>query len=77
MKTMRHMKKKGTYKAGKGMGQVIALAKKSFHRRGGADDEMKEEMPMPEPSPMPAEEPMEAGRRRRSGKKTRRHSRRR
>ena len=77
-KTMRHMKKKGTYAKGKGLAQVIKEAKKSWkhHRRGGADPEEKEPE-MPEPMPTTQDEGMEAGRRRRTGKKTRRHSRRR
>jgi hypothetical protein len=35
-KTMRHMKQKGTYVKGKGLGQVITEAKKTW-KKGGAD----------------------------------------
>lgn len=36
-KTMKNMKAKGTYAKGKGLGQVIKEAKKSW-KKGGADD---------------------------------------
>lgn len=65
-KTMKVMKRKGTYKKGMGLSQVIKEAKKSWHKRGGADpeDEVKEEDPkMTEPLST------DGGRRR----KTRRH----
>ncbi len=65
------MKRKGTYKKGLGLAQVIKEAKKSWHKRGGADEKPKEidipDMPMNEP---PSSQ--EAGRRRRA---TRRHAR--
>lgn len=37
-KTMKHMKSKGSYVKGKGLGQVIKEAKKTWHK-GGADPE--------------------------------------
>lgn len=65
-KTMKMMKRKGTYKKGMGLSQVIKEAKKSWHKRGGADEE-KEPM---EEGPMMTESPSDGGRR-----KTRRHRR--
>jgi hypothetical protein len=66
-KWLAHVKK--TMKAHKGLkfGQVLKLAKKSYGKKGGADEDV-EEMPM-EGTPAPA-----GGRRRRSrkGGKTRR-----
>lgn len=66
-KWLAHVKK--TLKANKGMkfGQVLKLAKKTYSKKGGADEAV-EEMPV-EGTPAPA-----AGRRRRSrkGGKTRR-----
>jgi len=35
-KTMRHMKSKGTYKKGDGLKHVIAEAKKTYKKHGGA-----------------------------------------
>lgn len=37
-KTMKMMKRKGTYKKGMGLSQVIKEAKKSWHKRGGAGE---------------------------------------
>jgi hypothetical protein len=66
--TMRMMKKKGTYKKGLGLKQVIAEAKKSYKKHhGGGDSEMEDDKPMPVDAPV-------AGRRRRTGR-TRRHRR--
>lgn len=72
-KTMKTMKNKGTYKKGMGLKQVIMEAKKTWHKKGGAEKD--------EPAVLEAkeEEPTglaEGGRRRRSHKRTRRHSRR-
>jgi hypothetical protein len=67
-KTMKAMKKRGTYKKGMGLGAVIKEAKKSW-RKGGAD-EPKEEPVMSEPA---AEMPAPVAGRRRKGSKTRRH----
>lgn len=74
MKTMKMMKKKGTYEKGKGLAQVIKEAKKTW-KKGGAEDAM----PAPAPAAAPAESIVsetreeEGGRRRRrGGKKTRR-----
>ena len=73
-KTMKVMKRKGTYKKGLGLSQVIKEAKKSWksHKRGGAEP-MEEEGPMGEPK-QESEEPQEteAGRRR-GARKTKRH----
>jgi len=64
-KTMKQMKKKGTYKKGLGLKQVIMEAKKHWHK-GGADPE-----PEPESDEEPAP-PTEGGRKRRRSKKTHR-----
>jgi hypothetical protein len=76
-KTMKTMKRKGTYKKGLGLKQVITEAKKTWHK-GGADPEpMAEKVDTAQDSD--TEEPtgkMDAGRRRRSNKRTRRHRRR-
>ncbi len=73
-KTMKVMKRKGTYKKGLGLAQVIKEAKKDWKsaKKGGADAEPeKPEMEEPMESEEPAE--MEAGRRRRASRKTKRH----
>ena len=59
-KTMKHMKSKGSYVKGKGLGQVIKEAKKTW-KKGGADS-----------SAAPAPTPMMGGRKTR---KTKRHGR--
>ena len=70
-KWLTHVKK--TMKAHKGMkfGQVLKMAKKTYGKKGGADEPVEAAEPMEETS-APA-----AGRRRRSakkaGRKTRRH----
>ena len=51
--TMKTMKKKGTYKKGLGLKQVIAEAKKTYQKakRGGADEPLEkvdDEAPVPE-----------------------------
>jgi hypothetical protein len=68
-KWLAHVKK--TMKAHKGLkfGQVLKMAKKTYGKKGGADEPVEEEMPMETSAPA-------AGRRRRSRKtarKTRRH----
>jgi hypothetical protein len=74
-KTMKVMKRKGTYKKGMGLSQVIKEAKKDWksHKKGGAEP-MGAEPAMEEPK-QETEEPMEmeAGRRRRGARKTKRH----
>jgi len=91
-KTMKQMKAKGTYVAGKGLGQVIKAAKKTWHSakkavglRGGGDT------PPSSPPPEPADESATTGtevapeapegavggRRHRKTRRRRRHSRRR
>lgn len=67
-KTMKAMKKRGTYKKGMGLGAVIKEAKKSWHK-GGAEPEDKMDV-VSEPA---AEMPAPAAGRRRKGSKTRRH----
>lgn len=37
-KTMKQMKSKGTYAKGKGLGQVIKEAKKTWKKHGGGED---------------------------------------
>lgn len=69
-KTMKHMKSKGTYAKGKGLGQVIREAKKTWKKRGGADDSA---------APASSDGPMETGAapEQKTGgrRRTRRHSR--
>ena len=84
-KTMKVMKRKGTYKKGLGLSQVIKEAKKTWHKKGGAEDEKpkpidadvapameggEDEEEMP-----PTTESTTAGRRRRGSRKTKRRSR--
>jgi hypothetical protein len=75
-KTMKVMKRKGTYKKGMGLSQVIKEAKKDWksHKKGGAEA-MGEEPELKEEQKQETEEPseMEAGRRRRGARKTKRH----
>ena len=74
-KTMKVMKRKGTYKKGMGLSQVIKEAKKDWksHKKGGAEP-MEEEPAMEEPKQeMEESKEMEAGRRRRGARKTKRH----
>jgi hypothetical protein len=85
-RTMSTMKRKGTYKKGLGLSQVIKEAKKTWHRGGGADDKKPEPIDAPD-APMeggedeekeempPTTEPPTAGRRRRSARKTKRRGR--
>lgn len=40
-KTMKHMKSKGTYAKGKGLGQVIKEAKKTWHSAKSSTKTMK------------------------------------
>jgi hypothetical protein len=91
-KTMKQMKSKGTYIAGKGLGQVIKAAKKTWHSakksvglKGGAEGDDSDAAatngtqvePEPEPeTPAPAPPPTSGGRRHRKTRR-RRHSRRR
>ena len=68
-KTMKQMKARGTYKKGDGLMKVLKEAKKTYKKRGGADEGAAGPAePKPE-SPAPVSE---GGRRRR----TRRHARR-
>jgi hypothetical protein len=49
-KTMRHMKQKGSYAKGKGLGQVIKEAKKTW-KKGGGDDAAPTVTPTVTPTP--------------------------
>jgi hypothetical protein len=49
-KTMKMMKKKGSYAKGKGLGQVITEAKKTW-KSGGGDDAAPAVTPTPTPTP--------------------------
>jgi hypothetical protein len=78
-KTMKLMKRKGTYKKGLGLKQVIVEAKKHWHKgkRGGAESDSDEEKKTVETPDVPmmnteGSEGAEGGRRRRRGRKTRR-----
>ena len=73
-KTMKTMKSKGTYAKGKGLGQVIKEAKKTWKKHGGADDStapVSTDGPIATAAPSMAPEQKTGGRRR----KTARHSR--
>ena len=82
-KTMKQMKSKGTYVAGKGLGQVIKAAKKTWHSakksvglKGGAGGESGTDgTEVASPPPPPPE--MGSGGRRHRKTRRRRHSRRR
>ena len=69
--TMKTMKKRGTYKKGMGLKQVIKEAKKSWSRvkKGGADVESSSEE-----EEMPVAAAPEGGRHRRKHNKTQRRS---
>lgn len=72
-KTMKHMKSKGTYAKGKGLGQVIREAKKTWKKHRGGEDSSTGTTPASSDGPMEtgaAPEQKTGGRRR-----TRRHSR--
>jgi hypothetical protein len=82
-KTMKIMKRKGTYKKGLGLSQVIKEAKKHWHKKGGADKDKPEIIDADVAPPMeggegsdeekkeempPTTESTTAGRRRRGGR---------
>lgn len=78
-KTMKIMKRKGTYKKGLGLKQVIVEAKKHWHKvkRGGVESDSDEEEKKGDGSSTTPDVPettegTEGGRRRRRGRKTRR-----
>ena len=88
-KTMKQMKAKGTYVAGKGLGQVIKAAKKTWHHakksvglKGGADGDLVDVSLEDEPAKATTGTEVEpesgvlGGKRRRKTRR-RRHSRRR
>lgn len=63
-KTMKQMKSKGTYAKGKGLGQVIKEAKKTW-KKGGGDDTA----PKVDTSSTPPAAPTMGGRRTRKNKR--------
>ena len=75
-KTMKQMKKKGTYKKGLGLKQVIMEAKKHWHKGGaesGTEPEAKSGTePDSDEETAPTVPPAEGGRKRRRSKKTHR-----
>jgi hypothetical protein len=77
-KTMRKMKSSGAYKKGDGLKKVILAAKKTYSKskKGGADSESDEEMPVTDATPAVDTADATAGRRRRRGRKTARKTRR-
>ena len=64
-KTMKQMKSKGTYAKGKGLGQVIKEAKKTWKKGGGGDDTM----PKVDTSSITSSTPTMGGRRTRKNKR--------
>jgi len=81
-KTMKMMKKNKSYKKGKGLKQVIDVARESYKKhRGGLEkdvDSSSDDEEVVKPDPSLSESGQSAGRRRRrsTGGRTRRHRRR-
>jgi hypothetical protein len=83
-KTMKQMKAKGTYVAGKGLGQVIKAAKKTWHHakkavglKGGAESDSDDVEKTADTTGTEVEPAMPAGGKRHRKTRRRRHSRRR